>query len=72
VGALLVTVFTSQLSAVAGVPKVTPVAVQAVLVTVLILAGTVIVGGIISFSIFKDCTDSLPVTTGAVETTLIL
>ena len=43
-GALFVTEATEQLSPVVGIPKVNPVAVQAVLVVVIIAAGAVIVG----------------------------
>ena len=43
-GALLVTEATPQLSAVVGVPSETPVAVQAVLVVAVTLAGHVMVG----------------------------
>ena len=43
-GASLVTEATPQLSAVVGVPKITPVAVQVVLVTVTMFAGHIIVG----------------------------
>ena len=47
-GALLVTDATEQLSAVVGVPRAKPVAVQAVLVVVAMLAGAVIVGTMLS------------------------
>ena len=40
-----------QLSAVVGVPRFTPVAVQAVLVVVLMLAGQVIVGRMLSVTV---------------------
>ena len=48
VGALFVVEATEQLSAVVGVPRTTLVAVQAVLVVAVTLAGTVIVGKILS------------------------
>jgi hypothetical protein len=48
---LFVTVATEQLSPVVGVPRATPVAVQAVLVVVVILAGAVIVGLILSVTV---------------------
>ena len=51
VGALLVTEATPQLSAVVGVPKETPVAVQAVLVVADTLAGQVMLGGILSVTV---------------------
>ena len=47
-GALLVTLATVQLSAVAGVPNTTPVAVQPLLVHTVTLAGAVIVGLVLS------------------------
>ena len=50
-GALLVTETNEQLSAVVGVPKATPVAVQAVFVVVLIGTGQIIVGACISFTV---------------------
>lgn len=51
VGALFVTNATEQLSAVVGVPSATPVAVQAVLVLAVMLAGAVIVGLILSVTV---------------------
>ena len=51
VGALLVVEATEQLSAVVGIPKTTPVAVQAVLVVAVTLAGAVIVGKILSVTV---------------------
>ena len=48
VGALFVTEATPQLSAVVGVPSETPVAVQAVLVVAVTLAGHVMVGSTLS------------------------
>ena len=56
-GALLVTLATEQLSAVTGVPRATPVAVQAVLVKAETLAGAVIVG----FWLSEIVTVKLPV-----------
>jgi hypothetical protein len=50
-GASFVTDATPQLSAVTGVPRITPVAVQAVLVVADTLAGQVIVGGILSVTV---------------------
>jgi hypothetical protein len=50
-GALFVTEATEQLSAVVGVPRATPVAVQAVLVVVVILAGAEIVGFTLSVTV---------------------
>ena len=50
-GWLLVTLATEQLSAVVGVPRVTPVAVQAVLVVVFTVAGAVIVGFTLSVTV---------------------
>jgi hypothetical protein len=51
VGALLVTVATEQLSAVTGVPKETPVAVQPELVVAETAAGAVIVGSTLSLTV---------------------
>ena len=48
VGALLITEATEQLSAVVGTPRTTPVAVQAVFVFAVTLAGAVIVGKVLS------------------------
>ena len=48
VGALLVVEATEQLSVVVGVPNATPVAVQAILVVAVTLAGAVIVGKTLS------------------------
>jgi hypothetical protein len=59
-GALLVTLATEQLSAVTGVPKTTPVAVQPVLVVAIIAAGAVIVGLILSKVKFNVATLSQP------------
>ena len=50
-GALLVTQATEQLSPVVGVPRAKPVAVQAVLVVVAMLAGAVIVGFMLSVTV---------------------
>ena len=50
-GALLLTDATPQLSAVVGVPKVTPVAVQLVLVVAFTFAGQVIVGSTLSVTV---------------------
>ena len=50
-GASFVTLATEQLSAVTGVPSVTPVAVQAVFVVVVTAAGAVIVGLILSTNV---------------------
>ena len=47
----MVTDATVQLSAVVGVPRFTPVAVQAVLVNVLMFAGQVIVGKMLSVTV---------------------
>jgi hypothetical protein len=51
VGALLLTLATPQLSAVVGVPKLTPVAVHPVLVVAVIVESPVIVGGWVSFTV---------------------
>ena len=51
VGALLVTEATEQLSAVVGVPRTTPVAVQAVFVVVATFDGAVMVGLMVSSTI---------------------
>ena len=50
-GALFVTEATEQLSAVTGVPRATPVAVQAELVVVFTVAGAVIVGLMLSVTV---------------------
>ncbi len=50
-GWLLVTLATEQLSAVVGVPRARPFAVQAVLVVVVIFAGAVIVGFTLSVTV---------------------
>ena len=51
VGALFVVEATIQLSALIGVPKITPVAVQAVLVVAVTLAGAVMVGKTLSTTV---------------------
>ena len=51
VGALFVVEATEQLSAVMGVPNATPVAVQAVLIVAVTLAGAVIVGKTLSVTV---------------------
>ena len=48
---MLVTLATEQLSAVVGVPKLTPVAVHAVFVVALTAAGAVIVGLTLSVTV---------------------
>jgi hypothetical protein len=50
-GALFVTEATPQLSAVTGVPRLTPVAVQPLFVVVLTATGQVIVGRILSVTV---------------------
>ena len=51
VGALFVTEATEQLSAVTGVPRTTPVAVQPVFVFTVTFAGAVIVGNVVSTTV---------------------
>jgi hypothetical protein len=73
VGALFVTVATAQLSELTGVPRFTPVAVHAVLVPVVIAAGAVIVGLILSKTVTVCVAVAvLPAASVTVQVTVVL
>ena len=72
-GALFVTLATEQLSAVTGVPKVTPVAVQAVFVFTVIAAGATIVGGTLSVTVITCvAVAEFPAASVTVQVTVVL